>query len=82
MLNYDLKLKEVRKKKGLSQQKLASLLNTRQQNISEYENQVVSPNLERLVEIAQILEVSLDELVIIKDIHAQYSKEMAKKNKK
>ncbi|MFH0766616.1 MAG: helix-turn-helix transcriptional regulator, partial [Bacillota bacterium] len=68
MLNYDLKLKEIRKKKGITQSGLAKLLKTKQQNISEYENQTVSPNLERLVEIAQILGVTLDELVELKQI--------------
>ena len=81
MLKYDLKLKEIRKKKGISQNSLAKLLNTKQQNISEYENQTVSPNLERIVEIAQILGVTLDELVQFKEIHHEYSKELKNKIK-
>jgi len=81
VLKYDLKLKEIRKKKGISQNSLAKLLNTKQQNISEYENQTVSPNLERIVEIAQILGVTLDELVQFKEIHHEYSKELKNKIK-
>ena len=81
MLNYKLNLREIRKNKGFSQEKLASVLNTKQQNISEYENQIVSPNLERLVEIAQILGVTLDELVEFKQIHHEYSKELKEKIK-
>ena len=81
MLNYKFKLKEIRKIKGLSQNSLAKLLNTKQQNISEYENQIVSPNLERLVEIAKILGVTLDELVEFKQLHHEYSEELKNKIK-
>lgn len=82
MLNHELRIKEFRKSKGLSQAKLANALNTTQQLVSKYETHADSPSVTRLVEIAQILGVSLNELVIIKDIHAQYSKEIAKKTKK
>jgi len=81
VLNYKFKLKEIRKIKGLSQNSLAKLLNTKQQNISEYENQIVSPNLERLVEIAKILGVTLDELVEFKQLHHEYSEELKNKIK-
>ncbi len=79
--NYSIKIKEIRKEKGISQNKLAKSLNTKQQVISRYEREESSPSLERLVEIAQILGVSLDELVEFKKIHADYSLELKEKIK-
>ena len=81
MLNHVLKIKEIRKLKGISQQKLAKELNTTQQMVSKYETHVDSPSVSRLVEIAHILGVSLDELVEFKDIHNEYSNELKSKVK-
>ena len=61
MLNHELKMKEIRKSKGISQQSLAKELNTTQQMVSKYEMHVDSPSVSRLVEIAKILDVTLDE---------------------
>jgi transcriptional regulator with XRE-family HTH domain len=76
---FDLKIKEIRKKKGLSQRKMANILNTTQQQVSKYETLVDAPSLNRLVEIAQILGVSLDDLVKFKKIHHEYSSELKNK---
>lgn len=81
VLNHVLKIKEIRKLKGISQQKLAKELNTTQQMVSKYETHVDSPSVSRLVEIAHILGVSLDELVEFKDIHNEYSNELKSKVK-
>jgi len=79
--NYSIKIKEIRKKKGVSQNSLAKSLNTKQQVVSRYERQESSPSLDRLVEIAQVLGVTLDELVEFKQIHHEYSKELKNKIK-
>lgn len=81
MYNYSIKIKEIRKKKGVSQNSLAKSLNTKQQVVSRYERQESSPSLDRLVEIAQVLGVTLDELVEFKQIHHEYSKELKNKIK-
>lgn len=81
MLNHALKIKEIRKSKGISQQKLAKELNTTQQMVSKYETHIDSPSVSRLVEIAHILGVTLDELVEFKEIHHEYSKELKNKIK-
>lgn len=81
MLNHSLKIKEIRKVKGISQQKLAKELNTTQQMVSKYETHVDSPSVSRLVEIASILGVTLNELVEFKEIHHEYSNELSKKIK-
>lgn len=75
MSNYKVKLKEIRKSKGLNQTELAKELDTIQQVVSDYENGVRTPSLDRLVELAQILDVSLDELVEFKKIQHKISKE-------
>lgn len=81
MYNYSIKIKEIRKKKGISQNSLAKSMNTKQQVVSRYERQESTPSLDRLVEIAQILGVTLDELVEFKQIHHEYSKELKNKIK-
>ena len=63
------KISKVRKSKGLKQKGLAELLNTKQQVISRYETNTEYPSLERLVEIAIALDVNLDELIEIQNMH-------------
>lgn len=82
MSDFNLKLKDARKKKNLKQSELAEKLNSTQQLISEYENGLRTPSLDRLIEIAQILDVTLDELVEFKKIHSKYSQELNNLTKK
>ena len=81
MNNFSIKLKEVRKSKGISQTELANLLGTKQQSISKYEQGLDTPSLERLIEFAQILNVTLDELVEFERIHHKYSHDLLNKTK-
>lgn len=78
MKNFKLNLKDVRSRKKLKQSDIAEILNIPQQRISEYETGTITPSLERLIELAKLLDVSLDELVEFKNIHAEYSKELSK----
>lgn len=57
------RIKQKRKEKGYTQEKMAELLNISYSNYSKIENAIVTPTLERLIDISQILEVSLDYLV-------------------
>ncbi len=82
MKDYELKLKDVRKNKKLTQNDLAKKLNVPQQRISEYETGTITPSLDRLIELAQILDVTLDELIEFKKIHTKYSKELSNITKK
>lgn len=77
-MSYRLKLKEVRKQKQLSQIKLAELMGVSQSVISEFEKGNYDPSLERLVQMAKILQVSLDELVDFNIKHDEYSNSLAK----
>jgi transcriptional regulator with XRE-family HTH domain len=57
------RLKEARKAKKLSQEKMASLLFLSQQAYAKYEVGTAKPNSETLVKIAAILNVSVDYLL-------------------
>ena len=56
-------LKEIRKKKKISQQRLAIDLNMNQNTISRYENMERQADYETLVRFADYFDVSLDYLL-------------------
>lgn len=62
-MNFNEKLIELRKKAGLSQEQLGNKMNTSRQTISKWELGETTPELEKLVELSKIFNVSLDELV-------------------
>ena len=58
-----MRLKELRKAKGISQLKLATDLNTNQNTISRYETGEREPGILELIKIADYFDVSIDYLV-------------------
>lgn len=58
-----MKLKELRKKNGLSQIEIAKLLNVSQSNYSKYERGDIEPDLETLKKMSYYLNASIDEIV-------------------
>lgn len=58
-----MRLKELRIKKGLSQQKLATELHTNQNTISRYETGEREPGIVELIKIADYFHVSVDYLI-------------------
>ena len=54
---------ELRRQSGLSQQQLATALNTTQRKVSYWENDMVEPDLETLWLIADYFDVSVDYLI-------------------
>lgn len=56
-------LKLLRTQKGLSQQKLADMLNVSQQSIYKYENDLSEPDIQTLKEISHIFNTSIDYIV-------------------
>lgn len=56
-------LKLLRLQKGLSQQKLADILHISQQSVYKYENDITSPDIETLKNIADFFETSIDYIV-------------------
>ena len=58
-----MRLREIRKAKGISQLKLAMDLNTNQNTISRYETGEREPGITELIRIADYFHVSLDYLL-------------------
>lgn len=58
-----MRLKEIRKRLGITQVKMAMDLHLSQNSVSRYETGRHEPDLRTLVRIADYLNVSLDELV-------------------
>ncbi|WP_264229695.1 helix-turn-helix transcriptional regulator [Acholeplasma laidlawii] len=67
-----LKLKEIREKKGMSQEELAEKLGINRTMIIHYEKGRNYPSLERAVQISNILGCTLDELVDTKRYLDEY----------
>ncbi len=64
MMEFNNKLYSLRKQKGFSQEELANRLNVSRQTISKWEVGESTPDMENLVAISELFEVSLDELVL------------------
>ena len=58
-----MKLKQIRKSKGISQLKLSLDLNMTQNTISRYETGVREPGINELIKIADYFNVSVDYLL-------------------
>lgn len=56
-------LRKYRKEKKLTQEQLADLLNVSFQTISKWEKEKTEPNIDTLIKIASIFNITLDELI-------------------
>ena len=65
-MEFNNKLYELRKQKGFPQEELANRLNVSRQTISKWEVGESTPDMENLVAISELFEISLDELVLDK----------------
>ncbi len=65
-MEFNNKLYELRKQKGLSQEELANRLNVSRQTISKWEVGESAPDMEKLIAISELFDISLDELVLDK----------------
>ena len=63
-----MRLKEIRKSKGISQLKMAIDLNTNQNTISRYETGEREPGINELIQIADYFNISIDYLLERTDI--------------
>lgn len=77
-----LKIKEIRQKKGLTQKELADKMDISEQMISYYENSVKYPSLERAIQIAIALDVSMDDLIDMDRYISDYHEELFNIGKK
>lgn len=62
-MEFNNKLYNLRKQKGFSQEELANRLNVSRQTVSKWELGDSTPDMEKLIAISDLFEVSLDELV-------------------
>ena len=60
-------LREIRKCKGLSQENMASMLNISRSGYSKYESGESSPSIDTIKEICEVLNISSDYLIGIKN---------------
>ena len=60
------KLFELRKEKGWSQEKLAEQINVSRQSISKWESGQVLPEIEKIIELSKIFQVTTDYLLLDK----------------
>ncbi len=67
-MEFNNKLYDLRKQKGFSQEELANRLNVSRQTVSKWEVGDSTPDLEKLVAISDLFEISLDELVLDKAV--------------
>jgi transcriptional regulator with XRE-family HTH domain len=65
-MGFSEKLKHFRREKNLSQEQLAELLNVSRQAVSKWEQDNGYPETEKLIQLAQKLDISLDELLLDK----------------
>jgi len=61
------KLLELRKEKNLSQEELADQIGVSRQAVSKWERAESSPDLDNLIELAKLYDISLDELLLDKE---------------
>ncbi len=57
------KLKELRQRKGISQQALAEAIGVSQQSVNKYENHHVEPDIRTLIALADYFNTSVDFLI-------------------
>lgn len=68
-----LKLREIRLKRGLSQQKVADLLGITQQAVAKYESEMSKLNHDQIIQLCLFLEVTPDELLGFEEAYKKYT---------
>lgn len=83
-MKFSEKLIELRKTKGLSQEKLGNIINVSRQAISKWESEQANPEIDKVKEISKYFNVSIDYLLNddIVDLKKQTTKFNKKKIKK
>lgn len=79
-MNFNEKLINLRKEKGLSQEELGAELNVSRQTVSKWESCQSYPDFQRLVSLSDYFGLTLDELV--KDVDVQEVREKNMNNVK
>ena len=81
-MKFNEKLLELRKKKGWSQEELGDKLDVSRQTISKWESGQTTPELEKLIKLSELFEITVDELIKgDKDISNNISNEIDRNDK-
>ena len=75
-MKFNKKLRELRRGKGLSQEKLADILGVSRQSVAKWESANNYPEVDKLIELSNIFGVTIDRL--LKDIEDECSKKEEK----
>lgn len=67
-MNFNEKLIQLRKSSGLSQEELGNRLNVARQTVSKWELGSTTPEMEKLIGLSNLFNVSIDELVKEKEV--------------
>lgn len=67
-MNFNEKLIQLRKSSGLSQEELGNRLNVARQTVSKWELGSTTPEMEKLIELSDLFNISIDELVKEKEV--------------
>ena len=78
--NFSNKLTELRKKKGYSQEELAEKLGLSRQAISKWERGESSPDLDNIIQLAKLYEISFNELFCVNEEKEEIIKEVEVEN--
>ncbi len=70
-MEFNNRLYQLRKQRGFSQEELASRLNVSRQTVSKWEIGDSTPDMEKLVAMSELFDVSLDSLVMGKEEQPQ-----------
>ena len=81
-MNYIQKLIEIRKKKNISQAKLAEILETTQQQISKYERGVQEIPFRHIIKLATLYNVSIDYIAGLKSENEEIEEKKNLENNK
>jgi len=78
-----MRIKEARIKKGLTQEQLGNLINVTKVSICCYEKGNRTPNLDTLLDLAKVLDLTLDEMIgrdylVIKEATEDYNAYISK----
>lgn len=79
-MNIGEKIYNLRKKKNLSQEDLANILNVSRQTISKWETGESNPDIDKIVPLCNFFEISTDEFLKGRDI--VYERKLSKEKKK
>ena len=62
-MNIGERIFEERKRKGLSQSELADLIGVSRQAVSKWESSTATPDLDKIVTLSKVFEISIDHLI-------------------